>query len=43
MGEDGWVLIRLSGGADRALYTETTHQDKVAAILQDGLKIAGLK
>jgi hypothetical protein len=25
------------------VYCETTHQDKVKAILQDGLKIAGLK
>jgi alpha-D-glucose phosphate-specific phosphoglucomutase len=44
MGEDGWVLIRLSGTEPIVrVYTETTHQDKVAAILQEGLKIAGLK
>jgi len=44
MGEDGWVLIRLSGTEPIVrVYTETTHQDKVQAILQDGLKIAGLK
>ncbi|HTP07614.1 MAG TPA: phosphoglucomutase/phosphomannomutase family protein [Anaerolineae bacterium] len=44
MGEDGWVLIRLSGTEPIVrVYTETTHQDKVPAILQDGLKIAGLK
>jgi hypothetical protein len=24
------------------VYCETTHQDKVQAILQDGLKIAGI-
>ena len=44
MGEDGWVLIRLSGTEPIVrVYTETTHEDKVQAILQDGLKIAGLK
>jgi alpha-D-glucose phosphate-specific phosphoglucomutase len=44
MGEDGWVLIRLSGTEPIVrVYTETTHQDKVQAILQAGLKIAGLK
>jgi alpha-D-glucose phosphate-specific phosphoglucomutase len=44
MGEDGWVLIRLSGTEPIVrVYTETTHQDKVQAIVQDGLKIAGLK
>ncbi len=44
MGEAGWVLIRLSGTEPIVrVYTETTHQDKVQAILQDGLKIAGLK
>ncbi len=44
MGEDGWVLIRLSGTEPIVrVYTETTQQDKVPAILQDGLKIAGLK
>jgi phosphomannomutase len=44
MGDDGWLLIRLSGTEPIIrVYTETTHQDKVPAILQDGLKIAGLK
>jgi alpha-D-glucose phosphate-specific phosphoglucomutase len=44
LSEDGWVLIRLSGTEPIVrVYTETTHQDKVQAILQDGLKIAGLK
>jgi phosphomannomutase len=44
MGDDGWMLIRLSGTEPIVrVYTETTHHDKVQAILQDGLKIAGLK
>jgi alpha-D-glucose phosphate-specific phosphoglucomutase len=44
MGDDGWLLIRLSGTEPIVrVYTETTHQDKVQAILQDGLKIAGLR
>jgi alpha-D-glucose phosphate-specific phosphoglucomutase len=44
MGDDGWLLIRLSGTEPIIrVYTETTYQDKVPAILQDGLKIAGLK
>ena len=44
MGDDGWMLIRLSGTEPIVrVYTETTHQDKVQAILQDGLKIAGLR
>lgn len=43
MGDDGWLLIRLSGTEPIVrVYTETTHPDKVQAILQDGLKIAGL-
>ncbi len=41
--DGGWVLIRFSGTEPiMRVYTETTHQDKVQAILQDGLKIAGL-
>ncbi|HET7377535.1 MAG TPA: phosphoglucomutase/phosphomannomutase family protein [Anaerolineae bacterium] len=44
MGDDGWMLIRLSGTEPIVrVYTETTHQDKVQAILQDGLRIAGLR
>ncbi len=43
LGDAGWVLIRLSGTEPIVrVYTETTHGDKVQAILQDGLKIAGL-
>lgn len=44
LGDAGWVLIRLSGTEPIVrVYTETTHQEKVQAILQDGLRIAGLK
>lgn len=41
--DGGWLLIRFSGTEPIIrVYTETTHQDKVQAILQDGLKVAGL-
>lgn len=41
--DGGWLLIRFSGTeAIMRVYCETTHQDKVQAILQDGLRIAGL-
>jgi len=41
--DGGWLLIRFSGTeAIMRVYCETTHQDKVQAILKDGLKIAGL-
>ena len=43
MGDGGWVLIRFSGTEPIVrVYTETTQQDKVKAILEDGLKIAGI-
>ncbi len=42
--DGGWMLIRFSGTEPiMRVYCETTHSDKVQAILQDGLKIAGLK
>jgi phosphomannomutase len=42
--DGGWMLIRFSGTEPiMRVYCETTHKDKVQAILQDGLKIAGLK
>ena len=41
--DGGWLLIRFSGTEPiMRVYCETTHQDKVQAILADGLKIAGL-
>ncbi len=44
MNDGGWLLIRFSGTEPIIrVYTETTHQDKVQAILQDGLRLAGLK
>lgn len=42
--DGGWLLIRFSGTEPIIrVYTETTHQDKVQDILNDGLKIAGIK
>ena len=42
--DGGWVLIRFSGTEPiLRVYTETTHGDCVQAILQDGLRIAGLQ
>jgi phosphomannomutase len=41
--DGGWMLIRFSGTEPiMRVYCETTHQDKVQAILQDGLKVAGI-
>ncbi|HAL17273.1 MAG TPA: phosphomannomutase [Anaerolineaceae bacterium] len=41
--DGGWLLIRFSGTEPiMRVYCETTHADRVAAILQDGLAIAGL-
>ena len=42
--DGGWLLIRFSGTEPiMRTYCETTHKDKVKAILEDGLKIAGLR
>lgn len=42
--DGGWMLIRFSGTEPiMRVYCETTRKDKVQAILQDGLKVAGLK
>jgi phosphomannomutase len=44
MEDGGWLLIRFSGTEPIIrVYTETTHEDKVQDILQDGLRIAGLE
>jgi phosphomannomutase len=42
--DGGWMLIRFSGTEPiMRVYCETMHKDKVDAILQDGLKVAGIK
>jgi alpha-D-glucose phosphate-specific phosphoglucomutase len=42
--DGGWMLIRFSGTEPiMRVYCETTHKELVQAILQDGLKVAGLK
>jgi phosphomannomutase len=42
--DGGWLLIRFSGTEPIIrVYCETTHKDKVQAILQDGLRIAGIE
>jgi phosphomannomutase len=42
--DGGWMLIRFSGTEPiMRVYCETTHKDRVQAILQDGLQVAGLK
>jgi phosphomannomutase len=44
MEDGGWLLVRFSGTEPIIrVYCETTHQDRVAAILDDGMKIAGLR
>lgn len=42
--DGGWMLIRFSGTEPiMRVYCETTYPERVQAILDDGLKIAGLK
>jgi phosphomannomutase len=42
--DGGWMLIRFSGTEPiLRVYCETRHADKVKGILQDGLKVAGIK
>lgn len=44
MEDGGWLLVRFSGTEPIIrVYTETTHQDKVHAIIEDGMRLAGLK
>lgn len=41
--DGGWMLIRFSGTEPIVrVYCETTHQNRVKAIIDDGLKLAGL-
>jgi alpha-D-glucose phosphate-specific phosphoglucomutase len=41
--DGGWLLIRFSGTEPIIrVYCETTHEDRVQAILRDGLRIAGV-
>jgi phosphomannomutase len=43
MEDGGWLLVRFSGTEPLIrVYCETTHADKVQAILQDGIKLAGI-
>ena len=42
--DGGWLLIRFSGTEPiMRVYCETTHPENVKSILDDGLRIAGLK
>ncbi len=42
--DGGWLLIRFSGTEPIIrVYTETTQKDRVQAILEDGLRVAGIK
>ncbi len=41
--DGGWLLVRFSGTEPLIrVYTETMHGDRVQAILQDGLRVAGI-
>ncbi len=44
LADGGWLLIRFSGTEPIIrVYCETTEKDRVQAILEDGLRIAGLR
>jgi phosphomannomutase len=44
LADGGWMLIRFSGTEPiLRVYCETTHGDRVQSILEDGLRIAGLR
>lgn len=44
MEDGGWLLVRFSGTEPIIrVYCETTHEDRVDDILEDGMKIAGLR
>lgn len=44
LADGGWMLIRFSGTEPiMRVYCETMHPDKLDAILQDGLRVAGIK
>lgn len=44
MEDGGWLLVRFSGTEPLIrVYTETTHGDRVAEILQDGMRLAGIE
>ncbi len=44
MEDGGWLLVRFSGTEPIIrVYCETTHQERVPAILDDGMKLAGLR
>jgi len=43
--DGGWLLIRFSGTEPGLIrvYCETTHEDKVKALLEEGMRLAGLE
>jgi phosphomannomutase len=43
--DGGWLLMRFSGTEPGLLriYCETTHEDKVRALLEEGMRLAGLE